>query len=361
MDGGAAPFCVPSGLHRRPRRGVSGGPSACDRGEFTAGRPQNSCAPIFAREGADYGGGCGASAFLEHIVAASRELHVERAPRARPDSGSRTLGTASLSSTASPLANDASPSTMSGSMYERSDAEEEELMDSGRPPSHAKMRKVSRLSVEQRTSLAVNTTLGESRMRLATNYSNRVPRTLNTVASAYGCARTSASFGCRGSCNSASLLASYDPHFDLAKRSQHEIALRTSGLDESKSAYNYSGLRTVVIERLFDGSGNWTVHEACARDCLRVSNWWLARCHTRAINAAQMPTKRMTKAMIAASPIVDALISRIRRPDNCVLGALQYFKAASVSDVMDVVRVTKHGHTGAPSNRTKVDEQVKVL
>lgn len=269
------------------------------------------------------------------------------------------MGTASSSSTASPLANDASPSTMSRSMYERSDAEEGELMDSGRPRSHAKRRKVVRLLIKQRTSFAANTTLGESRMRLANKYSNRVPRTLNMVASADGRARASASVGRRGSCNCASLLASYDPLFDLEKRTQHERALRTSSREESMSAYNYSRLRKAVIERLFDGRGNWTVHEACARDHLRVTNWWLARCHTRAFNAAQMPTKRMTKAMIAASPNVDGLISRIRRLDDCVLRALQYFRAASLSDVMDVVCFTEHGHTGAPSIRTKVDEQVK--
>jgi len=88
--------------------------------------------------------------------------------------------------------------------------------------------------------------------------------------------------------------------------------------------YNYARLGTLVIELLFDLRGNWLIHEACARDHLRVSNWWLARCHSRALDAAQPPTRRMKKWAIASSPKSGTLINRIRRPDDCLLSTMQY-------------------------------------
>lgn len=137
------------------------------------------------------------------------------------------------------------------------------------------------------------------------------------------------------------------------------MARRDSRSGRPSSAYNYARLGVLVINRIFDRRGNWTAHEACARAHLGVSNWWLARFHARAIEASQMAVKRIIKSEIVASPNATTLISRIRRPDNCLLSAAQILQSLSSAAVADVVNVTEHGLTGMPSNRKKVTEQIK--
>eukprot|EP00170_Pyropia_yezoensis_P002411 contig_10106_g2415 len=78
---------------------------------------------------------------------------------------------------------------------------------------------------------------------------------------------------------------------------------------------------------------------------------------SRAIEAAHVPIVKMTKSAIASSPNVDALVARIRRPDDCLLSAQQFFKSSALNTVFDVTASVEHGLCGAPSNRTKVAER----
>lgn len=88
-----------------------------------------------------------------------------------------------------------------------------------------------------------------------------------------------------------------------------------------------------------------------------MSNFWLARCHSRAIDAAQVHKVRMTTSAFAGSSEPDLLTYRIRRPDDCLLSALQCYRSCALNTVLIVTSSVDHGLTGSPSNRTNVAEK----
>lgn len=134
----------------------------------------------------------------------------------------------------------------------------------------------------------------------------------------------------------------------------------TGGVKKTQSQYKGARLGSLVMNLLFDGPGNWLVHETCARRRLNVSNWWLARCRNRAIEVAPIPSVKMIKSLIASSSNVDSLVSHIRRSDDCFLSGLKYFKSSTLDTVFDVTTRTDQGQRGAPSNLTKVEERTVI-
>lgn len=222
-----------------------------------------------------------------------------------------------------------------------------------------KRRKLNRLSSPQRASLSLSTIRGDGRLRAPETYSNGIARSPGEVASWRGTAH--APRGEKDGCGCMPLLKSLAPQFDVAKRTAREVktadAAAAGRSKDVQSVYNYARLGVVVIDLLFDCRGNWVVHEACARQYLKVSNWWLARCHSRSIEAAQTPTVCMTKSAIASSSNPDSLISRIRRPDDCLMSAVQYYKSCALNKVFQVTSSVDHGLTGSSSNRTKAAEK----
>lgn len=167
--------------------------------------------------------------------------------------------------------------------------------------------------------------------------------------------------GDKEGCRCLLLLKSFVGHIDAAKRTAREViqadAAAGDRFNSVQSVYNYARLGPVVIELFFDGQGNWAVHEACARRYQGVSNWWLARCQSRAIDGAQILTVKMTKSAIASSTNPDALISHIRRPDDYLLFSVQCYKSCNLTTAFNVTSSVEHGLTGLPFNRAKVAEQ----
>lgn len=137
------------------------------------------------------------------------------------------------------------------------------------------------------------------------------------------------------------------------------MARRDSCRGRPKSIQNNARLGLIAVDRLLDGRGNWTGHEACAHAHFGVSSWWLARCHARAIYLSHMAVKRMTKGEIMSSPNSATLISRIRLPEECLLSTTRFLQSANFTAVVDVECVVEHGLSGMPSNRTKVVKQIK--
>lgn len=222
-----------------------------------------------------------------------------------------------------------------------------------------KRRKFNRLSGGQLIDLLDREARGARRMSVPEPYENGLAKAPSEAASFRGTGRRPIG---AGSCRCLQVLESFSPQFDAAKRTARELQLASRGTtsggkQNARSLYNYARLGSVVIDVLFDGRGNWMVHEACARGFLNVSNWWLARCHNRSIAMAHTPTVKMTKSSIASSSNVDSLVDRIRRPDDCLLSARQYFKASSLSTVFEVTSSDEHRLVGAPSNRAKVAER----
>eukprot|EP00170_Pyropia_yezoensis_P001602 contig_6943_g1606 len=165
--------------------------------------------------------------------------------------------------------------------------------------------------------------------------------------------------GHAGECGCKEVLTSFEAQLANAKRTARENLLVQGGRDQRQRDYNYARLGVVAVDLLFDSRGNWVVHGQCAREYLRVSNWWLAKLQNRTIEAAQVPVRRMAKSKVAASTNADMLISCIRRPSECLLSTLQFFKSCSMTYVFDIFCPSAHGLTGKPSNRTKVAEQQK--
>lgn len=225
------------------------------------------------------------------------------------------------------------------------------------PPT--KRRKINRLSKKQRVGALRSDMEGTARVRLHESYGNGRQKGTSEAASHRGTGHAARADG--NDCPCSSVFLTLAPQFLVAKRTARELQRTTSTdgdrVQKAQSQYNYARLGRVAIDVLFDGRGNWLVHEACARRHLNVSNSWLARCHSRAIEAAHVPIVKMTKSAIASSPNVDALVARIRRPDDCLLSAQQFFKSSALNTVFDVTASVEHGLCGAPSNRTKVAER----
>lgn len=66
---------------------------------------------------------------------------------------------------------------------------------------------------------------------------------------------------------------------------------------------------------------------------------------------------KINESFIASSSNVNSLVRRIRRPDDCLLWSLQYFKSSTLDAVFDGTTSTDHGLRGVPSNRPKVEER----
>lgn len=126
-------------------------------------------------------------------------------------------------------------------------------------------------------------------------------------------------------CRCEEVIDSLAPHLSAAKRTARKMQQVTGkgGARNRQLLYNYARLSALVMNLLFEGRGDWLVHETCARRRLNVSNWWLARCHNRAIEVAQIPTVKMNESFNASSSTVDSLVRRLRRPDDCLLWSLQ--------------------------------------
>lgn len=227
----------------------------------------------------------------------------------------------------------------------------------------AKRRKQTRLSFLQRGEMEGARSSGSGRRTLPERYANGTPRVSLEAVSVRGASKTSTIVA--GQCRCIPMLRTFDARLVGARRTAREKQYVENGGNKKGTAqevYNYARLGAAVVELLFDGRGNWVVHEACARRHLNVSNWWLARCHRRALNAAQSPIKKMTKSDMLSSPNLDTLVCRILRPEGCLLSTLQYFRAANGDDEMEVVdNVTEHGLAGMVSNHRKVAERAKFV
>lgn len=190
-------------------------------------------------------------------------------------------------------------------------------------------------------------------------YSNGQNMAANEAALQRGTAHAPRCY--KNGCHCLGLLQSLSRQVDAANRTVREVKKADSaagGRGESvHSAHNYASLGLVAIDLLFEGRGNWVLHEGCARRYLGVSNFWLARCHSRAIDAAQVHKVRMTTSAFAGSSKPDLLIYRIRRPDDCLLSALQCYRSCALNTVLIVTSSVDHGFTGSPSNRTNVAEK----
>jgi len=196
---------------------------------------------------------------------------------------------------------------------------------------------------------------GGGRTRLPTQYPNR---TTTRSLSSEGTSRHTRDAD--GSCSCKSLLLSYMGRFAPARRSAQERRLADMSGDRKggQSVYNYARLGPIVVDILFDARGNHLVHESCAREVLGVSNTWLASRHKQAVRSSQEPTVHMTKSEIASSPNAERLISRILRPDTCLLSITQYFSSSPANQRFEVVSShTEHGLSGMPSNRMKLVER----
>lgn len=141
-----------------------------------------------------------------------------------------------------------------------------------------KRRKTTRLSFKQRVLAGASQSKGSGRLRLPTKHSNGAPRSTSHTAAGAGLGHATPVMGPIGACRCAEVLKSFDAQFAAAKRTAHEKR-RRGGTDRHQSDYNYARLGAVFVAVLFDGRGNWVVHERCAREHLHVSNWWLAKYH----------------------------------------------------------------------------------
>eukprot|EP00168_Porphyra_purpurea_P018079 TRINITY_DN6567_c0_g1_i8.p1 TRINITY_DN6567_c0_g1~~TRINITY_DN6567_c0_g1_i8.p1 ORF type:complete len:647 (-),score=61.99 TRINITY_DN6567_c0_g1_i8:223-2163(-) len=213
----------------------------------------------------------------------------------------------------------------------------------------------TRLSLKQRASCSQANSEGVGRVVLPSVYNNGTARS----ATAMGDVGTRSKSGST-ECSCMAVLKAYEGRFAVARRTaQEKKPLAESGSTKgSRCDYNYALLLVAVMEVLFDACGNWVVHEGCAGLFLGVSNWWMARCHTKAIWSAKAPVKPMSKSAIAASSNVDEIIARIKRPDDCLMSAAQYFQSSPMEALFDVVcSGAAHGLTGMPGNRTKLRER----
>jgi len=224
----------------------------------------------------------------------------------------------------------------------------------------AKRRKQLRLSTEQLNATAATPSEGGDHVALPFRIYKSADLVRLDAAAAGGRGQVPESQA--GGCPCVAVLNALDCCLGGARCTARErLQVDRSGTRKgAQVVYNYARLATLVIELLSDQKGNWLIHEACARDHLRVSNWRLARCHFRALDAALTPTRRMTKSAIASSLKSGTLINRIRRFDDCLLSTMQYYKSSSLSTTFEVAEVhTEHGLGGMPSNRTKHVERAR--
>lgn len=222
-----------------------------------------------------------------------------------------------------------------------------------------KRRKTTRLSLKQRLSAGEVESGGSARVRLPTKHEDGAPKASNPRDAASGMGHATLVMGHASECGRKEVLTSFEAQLAIAKRKAREKLLVPGGRDQRQSDYNYARLGVVAVDLLFDSTGNCVVHGQCAREYLRVSHWWLAKLYNRAIEAAQVPVRRMDKSEVAASTNADMLISCIRRPSECLLSTLQFFKSCSMTYVFDIICPSAHGLIGKPSNRTKVAKQQK--
>lgn len=234
------------------------------------------------------------------------------------------------------------------SSEEEADGTDGEDVDSAVP-----RRKTTHLSLVQRKSAGEAESRGSGRLRLPTKHSNGAPRTSSLIATLSGTVHATPVLGRTGDCRCRELLASFEAQFTINRRTAREN-LRRASSDRRQSDYNNAWLGAVFVVRLFDERGNRVVHERCARNHLRVSNWWLAKLHSGAIEMPQLPVRRLAKSQVASSTIYDPLISHIRRPAECLLSTRQFFQSCPLTYVFDIWCPTLHGLTAKPSNRTKV-------
>lgn len=156
------------------------------------------------------------------------------------------------------------------------------------------------------------------------------------------------------------ILVASEPQFAAARRSTLEMrhAGRADSNKGRQSLYNYSHLGTAVLQVLFDGLGNWLVHEMWARIYLGDSHSWMATWHQRAISMAGAPTAVMKKAEIVVYPKSAFLVAHVIRPDTCVVSARRFLMDASAADPITVATVSdNHGLTGSPCNHMKQQER----
>lgn len=260
--------------------------------------------------------------------------HVSSAPAAIPELSS----TPPLSLCPRPLAGAGSSSTVcrSGGVDDGSsrfgiagDEEREHDKDVHAISPPVKRRKAKKSSSEQREVSRSIASLGVGRLRLLFKYANGTPQASSPEALSKGAGHATPAVRRRGVCKCAELLESLECHFLLAKRTWR------------------------------DAKDNWTVHEACARTHLVVPNCWLARCHAQAVEASHLTIRTMAKSELVSSPNVTALMSRISRPEDCLLSTSKFFQYLSYNSTVEVVYIPEHGLAGVPSNRTKVTEQKK--
>jgi len=155
-------------------------------------------------------------------------------------------------------------------------------------------------------------------------------------------------------CGCAALLAASESQFLGARRTAQELKYAAGTNENGQSKYNYSRLGAVVLHIVWDGAGNWRVHEKCVRRFLGVSNSWMAAWHQRAMELSKEPTRAMLKAEILADVRRDDLIGRVVRPDGCLLSLRRFFAAAANSDSLTVTSAAAaHGLKGKASNRTR--------
>lgn len=221
----------------------------------------------------------------------------------------------------------------------------------------SKRLKVGHLSAKQRTDRAAGESVGLARLHRPLSNSHGGVKG-PSAATSY-CGTGHAIRGGSDGCRCEQVFDSLAPQLPAAKRTARKMQQVTGegGARNRQFLYNCARLGALVMNLLFDGRGDWLVHESCARRRLTVSNWWLARCHNRAIEVAQIPTVKINESFIASSSNVNSLVRRIRRPDGCLLWSLQYFKSSTLDAVFDGTTSTDHGLRGVPSNRPKVEER----
>lgn len=221
----------------------------------------------------------------------------------------------------------------------------------------SKRGKICMYSLLQRKGSAMIDDLGTSRVRLPFLRLNRMPKATSPAAAAAGSCRVLTTKGHRSDRRCAKFLKSLDDRLAVARRTAREKKMMGSSDCRRQSVCNYARFGSAVLDVLLDGRGSWLVLKAYARECLNVSNRWLSRCQGRAIEVMQAAPKRISECTIASGSSVDALVQRFRRPDPCLLSAVQLFKTASLDSVLHVACPTEHGLSGMQSNRTMVMER----
>jgi len=73
--------------------------------------------------------------------------------------------------------------------------------------------------------------------------------------------------------------------------------------------------------------------------------------HKNAMRVAKARTIFPTKSQIAASPSSERLISRIIRPNSCLLFTMKLYRSSSVTTLLELVAAYEHGLTGRRSNQ----------